>query len=78
MFAEVAAYAASRAMNVSALLDEIYSEIGYFLEVNKSKIFEGAEGAAKIAEARRLLRRQSAEGSATAPPSCACATSART
>lgn len=50
MFAELAAYAASRAMNVSALLDEIYSEIGYFLEVNKSKVFEGAEGAAKIAK----------------------------
>jgi phosphoglucomutase len=50
MFAELAAYAASRAMNVSALLDEIYSEIGFFLEVNKSKVFEGAEGAAKIAK----------------------------
>ncbi|MBX7206845.1 MAG: phospho-sugar mutase [Verrucomicrobiaceae bacterium] len=50
MFAELAAYAASRAMTVYQLLDEVYSEIGYFLEVNKSKVFEGAEGAAKIAK----------------------------
>lgn len=50
MFAELAAYAASRTMTVAALLDEIYSEIGYYLEVNKSKVFEGAEGAAKIAK----------------------------
>ena len=50
MFAELAAYAASRAMTVAALLDEIYSEIGYYLEVNKSRVFEGAEGAAKIAK----------------------------
>lgn len=49
MFAELAAYAASRAMNVAALLDEIYSIIGFFLEVNKSKVFEGASGAAQIA-----------------------------
>lgn len=50
MFAELAAYAASRVMTVSQLLDEIYSHIGFFLEVNKSKVFEGAEGAAKIAK----------------------------
>lgn len=48
MFAELAAYAASRAMNVAALLDEIYSIIGFFLEVNKSKVFEGASGATQI------------------------------
>ncbi len=50
MFAELAAYAASRAMNVSLLLDEIYSEIGFFLEVNKSKVFEGASGATAISK----------------------------
>jgi phosphoglucomutase len=50
MFAELAAYAASRGLTAAGLLDEIYSEIGYYLEVNKSKVFEGAEGAAKIAK----------------------------
>ncbi|HYF37301.1 MAG TPA: phospho-sugar mutase, partial [Prosthecobacter sp.] len=50
MFAELAAYAASRGLTVVDLLDEIYSEVGYFLEVNQSKTFEGAEGAAKIAK----------------------------
>lgn len=50
MFAELAAYAASRAMTVYQLLDEVYSKIGYFLEVNKSKVFEGAQGAAQIAK----------------------------
>jgi phosphoglucomutase len=49
MFAELAAYAASRGLTVVGLLDEIYAEVGYFLEVNQSKVFEGAEGAAKIA-----------------------------
>lgn len=49
MFAELAAYAASRGLTVAGLLDEIYAEVGYFLEVNQSKVFEGAEGAAKIA-----------------------------
>jgi phosphoglucomutase len=49
MFAELAAYAASRRMTVVDLLDEVYGEVGYFLEVNQSKTFEGAEGAAKIA-----------------------------
>lgn len=49
MFAELAAYAASRSLTVIDLLDEIYCEVGYFLEVNQSKTFEGAEGAAKIA-----------------------------
>jgi phosphoglucomutase len=50
MFAELAAYAASRGLTVVDLLDEIYCEVGYFLEVNQSKTFEGAEGAAKIAK----------------------------
>lgn len=50
MFAELAAYAASRGLTVAGLLDEVYSEIGYFLEVNQSKVFEGAQGAAQIAK----------------------------
>lgn len=50
MFAELAAYAASRSLTVAGLLDEIYCEIGYFLEVNQSKVFEGASGAAQIAK----------------------------
>ncbi len=50
MFAELAAYAASRGQTIADLLDEVYSDIGYFLEVNKSKTFEGAQGAATIAK----------------------------
>ncbi|MES2738394.1 MAG: phospho-sugar mutase [Verrucomicrobiota bacterium] len=50
MFAELAAYAASRGLTVVELLDEVYSEVGYFLEVNQSKVFEGASGAAQIAK----------------------------
>ncbi|MEN3939877.1 phospho-sugar mutase [Prosthecobacter sp. SYSU 5D2] len=49
MFAELAAYAASRDLTVAGLLDEVYGDVGYFLEVNQSKLFEGATGAAKIA-----------------------------
>lgn len=49
MFAELAAYAASRGLTVVELLDEVYSDVGYFLEVNQSKVFEGASGAAQIA-----------------------------
>jgi len=49
MFCEVAAYAKSRAQTVDQLLDEIYSEFGYFAEKTSSLVFEGAEGADKIA-----------------------------
>jgi len=48
MFAEVAAYAKSRGISLMELLDEIYREFGYFLEVGKSLVETGAEGAAKI------------------------------
>lgn len=48
MFAELAAYAASKGQTIADLLDEVYSDVGYFLEVNKSKTFEGAQGAATI------------------------------
>jgi phosphoglucomutase len=52
MFCEVAAYAKSRGLTVGALLDEIFSEFGYFQEYTGSLTFEGAEGAETI---KRLL-----------------------
>ena len=53
MFCEVAAYAKAHGKNVDLLLDDIYSEFGYFVEKNGSLVFEGAEGATKIA---RLIK----------------------
>jgi phosphoglucomutase len=52
MFCEVAAYAKSRGLTLDELLDEVFSEFGYFEEKNHSLYFEGADGAEKI---RRLL-----------------------
>ncbi len=52
MFCEVAAYAKSKDLTVTALLDEIFSEFGYFEEYSGSLTFEGAEGAETI---KRLL-----------------------
>jgi phosphoglucomutase len=49
MFCEVAAYAKSREQTVDQLLDEIFATFGYFAEKNGSLVFEGAEGAEKIA-----------------------------
>src|SRR5207249_1703081 len=49
MFCEVAAYAKSRGQTVDQLLDDIYAMFGYFAEKNASLVFEGAEGAGKIA-----------------------------
>lgn len=49
MFCEVAAYAKSRGQTVDETLDDIYSTFGYFAEKNGSLVFEGAEGASKIA-----------------------------
>jgi phosphoglucomutase len=49
MFCEVAAYAKSRGQTVDQLLDEIYSQFGYYAEKTSSIVFEGAEGANKIA-----------------------------
>lgn len=49
MFAEVAAYAFSVGKTLPELLDDIYTEYGYFLEIGKSMVMEGADGAAKIA-----------------------------
>jgi phosphoglucomutase len=52
MFCEVAAYAKSKRISVPALLDEIFSEFGYFEEYAGSLTFEGAEGSETI---KRLL-----------------------
>src|SRR5438309_6061177 len=60
MFCEVAAYAKSRGLTIDQLLDEIFASFGYFEEKNGSLLFEGAEGAKKIA---RLV-----ESYASAPP----------
>jgi phosphoglucomutase len=48
MFAEVAAYAKSRGLTLPGLLDEIYSEFGFYIEQGQSLTMEGAEGAAQI------------------------------
>jgi phosphoglucomutase len=48
MFAEVAAYAKSVGKALTELLDDLYSEFGYYLEIGKSLTMEGADGAAKI------------------------------
>ena len=50
LFAETAAYAASLGKTLPELLDDIYTEFGYYTELNTNKVFEGAEGAAKIAK----------------------------
>jgi phosphoglucomutase len=52
MFCEVAAYAKSKGLTVTSLLDEIFSEFGYFEEYAGSLTFEGAEGSETI---KRLL-----------------------
>lgn len=49
MFAEVAAYAKSVHKTLTELMDDIYTEYGYYLEIGKSLVMEGADGAAKIA-----------------------------
>ena len=48
MFAEVTAYAKSVGKTLPELLDDIYIEYGYYLEIGKSLVMEGADGAAKI------------------------------
>ena len=45
LFAETAAFAASKGMSLIQLLDNIYSEFGYYIEMNTNKVFEGADGA---------------------------------
>src|SRR5213592_2582987 len=58
MFCEVAAYAKSRGQTVDELLDEIFAKFGYFAEKTNSLVFEGAEGANKIA---RLMESYAAD-----------------
>lgn len=48
MFAEVAAYAKSVGKTLPDLMDNIYTEFGYYLEVGKSLVMEGADGAVRI------------------------------
>lgn len=60
MFCEIAAYAKSKKMTIDQLLDEIFATFGYFEEKNGSLVFDGAEGANKIA---RLV-----ESYTSAPP----------
>lgn len=48
MFAEVAAYAKSVGKTLPGLMDDIYTEFGYYLEIGKSLVMEGADGAARI------------------------------
>jgi phosphoglucomutase len=48
MFAEVAAYAKAAGKTLPQLMDDIYQEYGYHLEIGKSLVMEGADGAAKI------------------------------
>ena len=48
MFAEVAAYAKSLGKTLPELLDDLFAEFGYYLEIGKSLTMEGADGAAKI------------------------------
>src|SRR5947208_12466367 len=47
MFCEVAAYAKTQEKTIDQLLDDIYSEIGYFAEKNGSLAFQRAEVATK-------------------------------
>lgn len=48
MFAELAAYAKSVGKSLAELLDELYQEFGYHLELGKALVMEGADGAAQI------------------------------
>ncbi|MDB4673237.1 phospho-sugar mutase [Verrucomicrobiales bacterium] len=48
MFAELAAYAASRELTLVDLMDEVYREYGYFHELTKNVQFDGAAGAEEM------------------------------
>jgi phosphoglucomutase len=48
MFAEVAAYAKSKAMTLDEFLNQIYLSYGCYAEKNCSLVFEGAEGSDKL------------------------------
>ena len=48
--AEMNAYLAGKGMGLLECLNNIYTELGYYLELGKSLVMEGADGAAKIAD----------------------------
>jgi len=48
MISEVAAYAKSKGLTLTTLLDNIYCEFGFYLERGESLTMEGAEGASDI------------------------------
>ncbi len=48
MFAELAAFAKSEGKSLLTLLDDLFREFGYHLEVGKALVMEGADGAAQI------------------------------
>ena len=50
MFAELAAYAASRGLTIPDLLDEVFCEYGVFEEHTESPEFPGADGSKQIAK----------------------------
>lgn len=56
-FCEVAAYAASQNLSIIALLNQIYSEFGVYLEQGESLTFEGAEGADKMRQLMESYRK---------------------
>ena len=49
IFAELAAYAESVGKSLLELLHELFEQFGVYLEMGKSLVMEGADGAAKIA-----------------------------
>ena len=49
MFAELAAYAMSEGTTIAGLRDQVWGEFGVYLEMGKSLVMEGGEGARKIA-----------------------------
>ncbi len=65
MFAELAAYAASRNLTITDLLDEVYCQFGYFTDHTESPEFPGANGAAqmhRLVESFRAQPPQSLDG----------------
>lgn len=61
MFIEVAAYARTQGKTLLQLLDEIYCEHGYFLEIGKSFTLEGAAGAESIRHLTKSYAEQTPE-----------------
>ena len=51
--AEMNAYLASQGIGLTECLDHIYSELGFYKELGKNIVMEGADGAAKIAALTR-------------------------